>query len=112
MRRWQIPTADFEVFDGAEEALAYLRRARGPVVVKADGLAAGKGVVVAHTVDEAETAVADLMVRRVHGAAGARGGVGGGLPGEGGSVRARACGERVWALGPARALHRARDREC
>src|SRR2546426_2172346 len=97
MRRWQIPTADFEVFDGAEEALAYLRRARGPVVVKADGLAAGKGVVVAHTVDEAETAVADLMVRRGH--RGAGGGGGGGEGGPGGGARPR--GPRAGGSGAA-----------
>ena len=42
MRRWQIPTADFEVFDNAAEALAYVRRARGPVVVKATGSRPGK----------------------------------------------------------------------
>src|SRR5437867_10469973 len=104
MRRWQIPTADFEVFDGAEEALAYLRRARGPVVVKADGLAAGKGVVVAHTVDEAETAVADLMVRRVHGAAGARVVIEGCVQGGEASVAALVCGERAWPRHPARAF--------
>lgn len=112
MRRWQIPTADFEVFDGAEEALAYLRRARGPVVVKADGLAAGKGVVVAHTVDEAETAVADLMVRRVHGPAGARVVIEECLQGEEASVLALVCGERVWPLVPARDYKRAGDGDC
>src|SRR5919201_1809882 len=52
-----IPTADYERFDAAEPAKAYVRESGGPIVVKADGLAAGKGVVVAETVGEAEAAI-------------------------------------------------------
>lgn len=109
MRRWRIPTADFEVFDNVNEAISYVRRARGPIVVKADGLAAGKGVVVARTVAEAEMAVADLMVRRVHGSAGTRVVIEECLEGEEASVLAFVSGERVWPLPTARDYKRAGD---
>ena len=52
-----IPTARYATFDAAEPALAYVREQGAPIVVKADGLAAGKGVVVAETVEAAEDAV-------------------------------------------------------
>ncbi len=109
MRRWQIPAADFEVFDSASEAMAYVRRTDGRIVVKADGLAAGKGVVVTRTVAEAEMAVADLMVRRIHGSAGARVVIEECLEGEEASVLAFVRGERVWPLLPARDYKRAGD---
>lgn len=57
MTRHRIPTADYSIFSDADAAKRYVREHGGPVVVKADGLAAGKGVVVAHTPDEAEHAV-------------------------------------------------------
>ncbi len=69
MGRMHIPTAPFKVFDNAAEAIAYVRRRACPLVVKADGLAAGKGVVVAHDAVEAEVAIQALMVSRTHGAA-------------------------------------------
>lgn len=53
----QIPTADYAAFDNASDALAYLRTKSAPIVVKADGVAAGKGVVVAMTLEEAQQAV-------------------------------------------------------
>ncbi len=71
-RRAGIPTADFAVFDEAEAALAHIRAVGAPLVVKADGLAAGKGVTVAETVVEAEAAVRAAMVERAFGEAGAR----------------------------------------
>jgi phosphoribosylamine--glycine ligase len=64
-----IPTAAYERFDAAAPAKQYLRRMAAPIVVKADGLAAGKGVVVAATMDEAEAAV-DMMFAGALGAAG------------------------------------------
>ncbi len=67
----QIPTAAYRHFTDAEAARAYVRAQGAPIVVKADGLAAGKGVVVAETVAEAEAAIADFMESRVHGEAGA-----------------------------------------
>lgn len=72
LRRHRIPTADFTIFDDPEQAKAYVRAAARPLVVKADGLCAGKGVVVAATTDEALGAIEAMMVSRVFGDAGAR----------------------------------------
>jgi phosphoribosylamine--glycine ligase len=66
-----VPTAAWQRFENAEAARAYIRAQGAPIVVKADGLAAGKGVVVAETVAEAEAAIAGIMEDRIHGAAGA-----------------------------------------
>ncbi len=66
-----VPTAAWARFEDAAAARAYVRERGAPIVVKADGLAAGKGVVVAATVEEAEAAIADIMESRIHGAAGA-----------------------------------------
>jgi len=71
MARHRIPTAAYEVFTEAEPALRYVRERGAPIVIKADGLAAGKGVFVATTVAEAEAAVVDCLGGRL-GAAGAR----------------------------------------
>ncbi len=70
MKRQQIPTADACVFEHVEAALTYLERCAFPVVVKADGLAQGKGVVVARTVQEARDAVVAVLVRHAFGDAG------------------------------------------
>ena len=72
MRRRNIPTAAYKVFDQPQAALAFLSKAQFPLVVKADGLAAGKGVYVCPNLKEAQTAVDDIMVRKVFGAAGDR----------------------------------------
>jgi phosphoribosylamine--glycine ligase len=72
MRGHGIPTADFEVFDEPGAALDYLRARKPPFVVKADGLAAGKGVIVAERLEDAERAVREIMVERAFGAAGTR----------------------------------------
>ncbi|MBY0338730.1 MAG: phosphoribosylamine--glycine ligase [Acetobacteraceae bacterium] len=66
-----VPTAAWARFEDSAAARAYVRQKGAPIVVKADGLAAGKGVVVAQAVAEAEAAIADIMDSRVHGAAGA-----------------------------------------
>lgn len=70
LRKYHIPTAAYESFDRYDEALAYLRAHGAPIVIKADGLAAGKGVTVAHTLEEAEQALRDIMVDKVFGASG------------------------------------------
>ena len=67
-----VPTAPFRVFDEYEPAVAFIKEKGAPIVVKADGLAAGKGVVVAATVEEALEAVHDMMVKKSFGAAGER----------------------------------------
>ncbi|WP_299300751.1 phosphoribosylamine--glycine ligase [uncultured Fretibacterium sp.] len=72
MRRYGIPTARSRVFDDADRALEYAASAGGPVVVKADGLARGKGVVVAEDADQAVAAVAAIMKERIFGASGDR----------------------------------------
>lgn len=72
MKRHSVPTAGYGVFDDDDEAVAFVRQAGRPMVVKADGLAAGKGVVVAATVDETIDAIRAIMVEREHGDAGAR----------------------------------------
>lgn len=72
MDKYRIPTAKFRVFTAAEEARAYVKEQGAPIVIKADGLAAGKGVVVAQTVDEALAAVNNIMEDHTFGAAGNR----------------------------------------
>jgi phosphoribosylamine--glycine ligase len=67
-----IPTAAYAAFTAPEPALAWAAAHEGQVVVKADGLAAGKGVVVCSGLDEVERALREILVERVHGAAGAR----------------------------------------
>ena len=69
MRRHQIPTARFARFSLFEEALDHLREVSYPVVIKTSGLAAGKGVIVPASPEEAETALRDMMVERVFGSA-------------------------------------------
>ncbi len=72
MKRYRIPTAAYETFDSAEEALAYLERAEFPLVLKADGLALGKGVLICPTKEEAIAGVREIMEDRKFGAAGNR----------------------------------------
>jgi phosphoribosylamine--glycine ligase len=72
MTRYHIPTARYESFIDYPSALAYVREQGAPIVVKADGLAAGKGVVVAETLEEAEAALYQIMQAGAFGQAGAR----------------------------------------
>jgi len=72
LARQQIPTAEYQNFTEVEPALAYLRQKGAPIVVKADGLAAGKGVIVAMTLAEAEEAVRDMLSGNAFGEAGSR----------------------------------------
>lgn len=72
LARHGIPTAAYRNFTEVEEALAYLRAQGAPIVVKADGLAAGKGVIVAHSLAEAEAAVRDMLAGNAFGEAGHR----------------------------------------
>lgn len=72
MEKYNIPTAESRTFTDSSAALAYLQEKGAPIVVKADGLAAGKGVVVATTLEEAEDAVRRIMVKREFGDSGNR----------------------------------------
>jgi phosphoribosylamine--glycine ligase len=72
MKKYHIPTAEYSVFTEKAAAEAYVREKGAPIVIKADGLAAGKGVVVAETVDEALRALDLIMIDKAFGAAGDR----------------------------------------
>ncbi|SFH98060.1 phosphoribosylamine--glycine ligase [Pseudomonas guineae] len=72
LARHAIPTADYQNFTEVEPALAYLQKVGAPIVIKADGLAAGKGVIVAMTLQEAEDAVRDMLAGNAFGEAGSR----------------------------------------
>ena len=72
MKKYGIPTAQYEVFEDMEGALTYLETAPIPTVVKADGLALGKGVIIAQTRDEAKAAVRDMMEGGIFGKSGSR----------------------------------------
>jgi phosphoribosylamine--glycine ligase len=72
LARHKIPTADYQNFTEIEPALAYLQEKGAPIVIKADGLAAGKGVIVAMTLQEAEDAVRDMLAGNAFGDAGSR----------------------------------------
>lgn len=72
MQKHNIPTASYAVFDDVQLALDYLSMQNMPIVIKADGLAAGKGVVVAQTLDDATNAVRDMLSDNKFGVAGAR----------------------------------------
>src|SRR5277367_3424977 len=70
MHRRNIPTAVYKVFDDAPQALAFLKEAQFPLVVKADGIAAGKGVYVCADRPQAQAAVDEIMVKKIFGDAG------------------------------------------
>jgi phosphoribosylamine--glycine ligase len=70
MQRYNIPAARYRVFTKHDEAAAYVKKEGAPIVVKADGLAAGKGVFVAGTAEEALQALDEIMIKRVFGQAG------------------------------------------
>ena len=72
MKKYGIPTAEYEVFEDMEAALTYLETAPVPTVVKADGLALGKGVIIAQTREEAKAAVRDMMEGGIFGKSGSR----------------------------------------
>lgn len=70
MKKYNIPTAAYENFDDADKALAYLETAKMPIVLKADGLALGKGVLICNTLEEAKEGVKEIMLDKKFGSAG------------------------------------------
>lgn len=72
MKKYQIPTAAYETFDDPKKALAYLETAKLPIVLKADGLALGKGVLICNTREEAKEGVKEIMMDKKFGEAGNR----------------------------------------
>lgn len=72
MKKYHIPTAAYENFDNPKEALAYLETSKFPIVLKADGLALGKGVLICNTLEEAKDGVKSIMLDKQFGSAGSR----------------------------------------
>ena len=72
MKKYNIPTAEYEVFDEMDAALEYIETAPIPTVIKADGLALGKGVVIAETRDDAKNAIKSMMADKIFGESGSR----------------------------------------
>src|SRR5262245_3728219 len=109
MSRHKIPTAAFASFDEARAAHAYVDARGAPIVVKADGLAAGKGVIVAASKDEAHRAIDQILVERTMGAAGGRVVIEEFLEGEEASFIVLADGEHVLPLATSQDHKRLRD---
>ncbi|MGO4109621.1 phosphoribosylamine--glycine ligase [Paenibacillus sp. YAF4_2] len=101
LRKYNIPTAKYETFTEYETALTYLREQSVPIVIKADGLAAGKGVTVAYSLEEAEQALREAMVDKVFGDAGNQIVIEEFLEGQEMSILAFVDGETVKAMVPA-----------
>jgi len=95
LQRHNIPTGYYATFTNADEALAYVREHGAPIVIKADGLAAGKGVIVAETLAQAEAAITDMLADNVFGEAGCRVVIEEFLPGEEASFIVVADGKHV-----------------
>lgn len=111
MKRYHIPTAKSETFTDDKKAKAYIKAKGAPIVVKADGLAAGKGVVVAETVEEAIAAVEQMLIANQFGVAGAQVVIEDFLEGKEFSLMAFVQGENVYPLVPARDHKRAYDQD-
>jgi len=109
MIRHKIPTAEFSSFDAARAAHAYIEARGTPIVVKADGLAAGKGVIVATSADEAHRAIEQFLVERTMGTAGNRVVIEEFLEGEEASFIVLADGEHVLPLATSQDHKRLRD---
>ena len=109
MLRYKIPTAEYATFDSPREAHAYIDSQEVPIVVKADGLAAGKGVIVATTREQAHQAIDDMLVAGALGAAGTRVVIERFLDGEEASFIAMIDGRNVLALATSQDHKRLRD---
>lgn len=101
LKKYNIPTAEYEVFTEPDQALEYIKEAKFPVVIKAEGLAAGKGVVIATSKKQAEDAVAKIMEERIFGDAGNRIVIEDFLEGEEVSILALTDGKHILPLAPA-----------
>ncbi|NNU85014.1 phosphoribosylamine--glycine ligase [Geobacillus sp. BMUD] len=109
MKKYGIPTADHAAFTSYEEAKAYIEQKGAPIVIKADGLAAGKGVTIAQTVEEALAAAKAALVDRQFGTAGSQVVIEEYLEGEEFSFMAFVNGEKVYPLAIAQDHKRAYD---
>ncbi len=111
MQRHRVPTAAFATFDDAARARAFARSLGAPVVIKADGLAAGKGVVIANDLDEADRAIDSMLLDHRFGEAGSRVVVEEFLRGEEVSVHAMCAGEQALVLPSSQDHKRAYDND-
>ncbi|WP_163538382.1 phosphoribosylamine--glycine ligase [Gracilibacillus sp. YIM 98692] len=111
MHKYDIPTAKYQTFTDIDQAKAYIKQEGAPIVIKADGLAAGKGVVVAQTEAEAEEAVESMLVGNRFGDAGSRVVIEEFLDGREFSLFAFVDGEDVYPMVPARDHKRAYDND-
>ncbi|HTS17942.1 MAG TPA: phosphoribosylamine--glycine ligase [Verrucomicrobiae bacterium] len=107
--KYNVPTAGAAIFDNADAARTHLRKVGAPIVVKADGLAAGKGVIVAASVEEADRAITEIMEQKIFGAAGAQVIIEECLQGEELSVMALVDGQTFATLASAQDHKRALD---
>lgn len=111
MARYGIPTAAYRSFTEHAAAVAYLQEQQAPIVIKADGLAAGKGVVVATTLEEARAALDEIMLDRVFGGAGASVVIEEFMDGEEASFFAFTDGRRILPLASSQDHKRVNDRD-
>ncbi len=108
LAKYDIPTGAYQVFTNADEACAYIEQQGAPIVIKADGLAAGKGVIVAQTIEHATDAARDMLIDNKFGDAGARIVVEEFLAGEEASFICMVDGEHVLPMATSQD-HKARD---
>jgi phosphoribosylamine--glycine ligase len=111
MKKYRVPTAEYQSFTSYEEAKAYVERKGAPIVIKADGLAAGKGVTVAMTVQEALEALREMMVEGKFGAASEQVVIEEYLEGEEFSLMAFVHGEKAYPMAIAQDHKRAFDND-
>ena len=109
MKKYNIPTAKYEVFTDADEAKAYIKKEGAPIVIKADGLAAGKGVIVAETLKQALNAIDEIMCDKAFGSAGNSVVVEEFMAGEEASILAFTDGETIIPMIPSQDHKRAYD---
>jgi len=108
LAKYEIPTGAYQVFTDADKACDYITKVGAPIVVKADGLAAGKGVIVAHSIEEAQNAARDMLIDNRFGNAGARVVIEEFLAGEEASFICMVDGENVLPMATSQD-HKARD---
>ncbi|GAE92326.1 phosphoribosylamine-glycine ligase [Gracilibacillus boraciitolerans JCM 21714] len=111
MKQYDIPTANYQTFTDIEKAKAYIQKEGAPIVIKADGLAAGKGVVVAMSEQQALDAVEDMLIDNKFGEAGSRVVIEEYLEGKEFSLFAFVHGENVYPMIPARDHKRAYEND-
>ena len=109
MKKYHIPTAAYEIFEDPDQALAYLENARMPIVLKADGLALGKGVLICNTLEEARAGVREIMLDKHFGSAGNRMVIDEYMTGREGSVLAFVDGKTIRPMTSAQDHKRACD---